>query len=489
MKEKRKITKNEKGITLIALVVTIVVLLILAGVTITMVLGEGGILDMAKQAADKTNQATANEQGDVANLVGEISDILEGKDPVKLQDAVESQKVFSYTTGYDKDGNKIDGSSEEGKTPAITIPAGFKIVEGDLTKINEGIVISDKDGNEFVWVPCTEAEYVKHTYNNSNTNDTEKNIQDTAGGWDTTYYRAYSDWKEDDEAKNKESVKKYGGFYIARYEAGVPSNAPFYVSKDEVDTKEYATDKGIYNGLDVSNLKPVSKKEMQAWNFITQENAKTVSENMYKGSGSVNSKLVDGIAWDRTVAWISTNSKFSSVAINSTNYGNYANNGEDIGDKNGSTKKIKYKGFEVSNTLWAEHLYKAEDSTIIDWCIGTKYRYGKFTSGYADPWEGSTDGYTNYDEDSKYHYRHYVEMATGASENTKMNNIYDMAGNMYEWTTEYGFHEQVGGTKYALLRGGGFMDKSAPVSFRKGDGLASMMASVDRGFRVVLYVK
>ena len=261
-------------------------------------LGEGGILDMAKRAADETNQAIANEQGDVANLVGEISDILEGKDPEELQEAVESKKVFSYTTGYDENGQKIDVSSEEGNTPKITIPAGFKIIEGDLENINSGIVISDKAGNEFVWVPCTEAEYVKHTYSSSNTNDAGTNIQDTAGGWNTWYYRAYSDWKEDDSEinKNKESIKKYGGFYIARYEAGVPSNAPFYVSKDEVTTKTYPVDKGTEKGVDVSKLKPVSKKGMQAWNLITQENAKTVSENMYRGIGSVNSKLVDGIA-------------------------------------------------------------------------------------------------------------------------------------------------------------------------------------------------
>ena len=461
---------------------------------------------MAKKAADETKNAAANEQAAMANLVGELENLIGGSGsssggtsqeqvPQTLKEAMEKHYKFlankTYTVGE----------------KSITIPAGFYVSdpEKDPTivyankedpKIDEGIVITDavdaegkSIGNEFVWVPCTLDEYVKHTYDNEN-NDEGTNRPDTKGGWNTWYYRAYKDWKEDDEETNRTNVGNNKGFYIARYEAGVPSGADFYVSKDEVGSKSYPTDKGTQNGANVSSLKPVSQKGMQAWNLITQEKALTVAGNMYNsGNYGVTSKLVDGIAWDRTIAWISTNSKFSSVAMNSTNYGNYANNGEDIGDKNGSTKKIKYKGFEVSNTLWAEHLYKAEDSTIIDWCIGTKYRYGKFTSGYADPWEGSTDGYTNYDEDSKYHYRHYVEMATGASENTKMNNIYDMAGNMYEWTTEYGFHEQVGGTKYALLRGGGFMDKSAPVSFRKGDGLASMMASVDRGFRVVLYVK
>ncbi len=72
----QKTKTNKNGITLIALVVTIVVLLILAGVTITFVIGEGGILDMAKQAAEKTNQAIANEQGDITNLTDEIDKVL-----------------------------------------------------------------------------------------------------------------------------------------------------------------------------------------------------------------------------------------------------------------------------------------------------------------------------------------------------------------------------------------------------------------------------
>ncbi len=68
--------KDQKGITLIALVVTIVVLLILAGVTITMVLGEDGIIAQAKLAAEKTKDAIENEQGEIANLVDDLENIL-----------------------------------------------------------------------------------------------------------------------------------------------------------------------------------------------------------------------------------------------------------------------------------------------------------------------------------------------------------------------------------------------------------------------------
>ena len=96
-----------------------------------------------------------------------------------------------------------------------------------------------------------------------------------------------------------------------------------------------------------------------------------------------------------------------------------------------------------------------------------------------------------------YHYRHYVEMSTGASEDTKLNNIYDLAGNMYEWTTERGNHKEVANEEttynqlgYAVVRGGGFCDygSSDTVSIRFGNAVVNVFHNYI-GFRVVLYVK
>ena len=50
--------QKEKGITLIALVITVVILIILATVTLNVVLGEGGLIQRAQQAKDLTEQAT-----------------------------------------------------------------------------------------------------------------------------------------------------------------------------------------------------------------------------------------------------------------------------------------------------------------------------------------------------------------------------------------------------------------------------------------------
>ena len=492
LKNIKKTEGRSKGITLIALVVTIVVLLILAGVTINFVLGEGGILEMAKEAAKKTEEAKQKELGDFENLSGIIDEAINGEDPKTLEEALKNQKFLSFTTKYDSNGNKIEEDSEETKTTAITIPAGFKVLEG--TDIEQGIVISDRDGNEFVWVPCTKDEYKMHDYSaRGNKNDDGTNLEDANnGGWNTWYYTKYNDWTGDpsQEEVNEQSVEKYGGFYIARYEAGIPSNMKDVYVDSNSETKTY-TDNSKKN---VDTYTPVSQKGKQAWNYISQTNAKTVSEKMYAGSGSVTSRLVDGIAWDRTVEWIAEDSNLADkVKKDSTQVGNYANNSSD--------SKIT----TTSPILWAEHLYKyeqKEDNTVVDkeWCPAKNYQYNnQFTSGYSSDWTELTDAeqkYSNY-VSTGFKYRHYVEMATGASDNTKLKNIYDLGGNMYEWTTERGSHKENKDNEttydkktHAVHRGGSFGNygDDFPVSVRNGDYPLDFTIS-NVGFRVVLYVK
>ena len=70
--------KNKKGITLVALVVTIVVLLILAGVSINLVLGDNGIIAKAKDAETKSAEASQNDLKGMNGLVSEMEGALAG---------------------------------------------------------------------------------------------------------------------------------------------------------------------------------------------------------------------------------------------------------------------------------------------------------------------------------------------------------------------------------------------------------------------------
>ena len=94
--------KKNKGITLVALVVTIVVLLILAGVSINLVLGNNGIIAKAKEAAEKANQAAINDQEQMNGFGTTIENMLNGtgggstpEDPTKNWDSNKVDKVTS----------------------------------------------------------------------------------------------------------------------------------------------------------------------------------------------------------------------------------------------------------------------------------------------------------------------------------------------------------------------------------------------------------
>ena len=116
---------KEKGITLIALVITIIVLLILAGITISMVVGDNGILTRAQDAKNKTEQATKEE----------------------LKELTQAEASTNLETKEYKDSNG----------DIAIIPSGFAVsqVEGEQT-IEQGLVVIDSSGNEFVWIPVND---------------------------------------------------------------------------------------------------------------------------------------------------------------------------------------------------------------------------------------------------------------------------------------------------------------------------------------------
>ena len=116
--------KERRGISLIALVITIIVLLILAGVSIAMLTGTNGILTQANNAKQATEESTEKEKRQLSQV--EASTHLEN---------------YDYT---DVEGN------------TATIPAGFAVsnVKGE-NLVSKGLVIIGTTGNEYVWIPCT----------------------------------------------------------------------------------------------------------------------------------------------------------------------------------------------------------------------------------------------------------------------------------------------------------------------------------------------
>ena len=148
-----KFKNNTKGITLVALVITIIILLILAGITISS-LTNTGLFQKAQEAKEKTQNAEENQAKTLNEYEDELNKYVSGnieekKDPIKEV----SNKVLSTTDNtelQDAYGNKI------------VVPAGFKIVSNDdtskATTVDKGIVIEDATsaataGSQFVWIP------------------------------------------------------------------------------------------------------------------------------------------------------------------------------------------------------------------------------------------------------------------------------------------------------------------------------------------------
>ncbi len=555
-----RVNKDKKGITLIALVVTIVVLLILAGVSINMLTGQNGILTRAAEAKEKTGAAsdleflqtkayeavtnyyakgqTGSENEYILEELGKVSgvetSVLQGTVKYKgktydiseiigntnEQKAIEKEKGLTQITAAtatdagdkqilsstDSDGNAkvrmiIAEENTDNTTIKAVIPSGFYYVTG---KPSTGLVISDKfddddnnskGGNQFVWVPCNggKATYKAHKYasrgdsGKGTADDRSESTADTGNGnWKTYYYMNWNDWQDNAgdatvTSAKENSVTTYGGFYVARFEAGEPTTANFYNDKDgstywQINFNEDAsinygdntnkpdaskTYKDTYKTKNVTEqdgkkLLPVSRKNTPSWNYISQTNSKTVSENMYGESKTIKSYLIDGTAWDTITQWVSDSTKKS--VTDSTAWGNYYD------------AKYTLKG------LYARHQGRTANDNNWRWFPAYVYNYGSYTKKGDE----------------------YTEVATGVTvegDPTRNSacNIYDMAGNMWEWTTETGKHGSTasGATNFAVLRGGSSVGRgsSYPVSSRDGYNTVSDSYDFHVGFRVVFYIK
>ncbi len=195
----QKQKNKEKGITLIALVVSIIVLIILAGVSIAMLVGENGIITQAQRAKQETEQAQVEEKRQLAMLEASVH-----------------LEEYEYT---DINGEKVN------------IPAQCTVskVEGENT-LENGLVIIDVNGNEWVWIEVPKNEMPEGlTFENETEYETlETTLQEYVksyreSGYADTWYDGCGLSKEEYKQSKQnmlKSIYENGGFYIGRYEVG-----------------------------------------------------------------------------------------------------------------------------------------------------------------------------------------------------------------------------------------------------------------------------
>ena len=426
--------KQAKGITLIALVITIIVLLILAGVTITMLTGENGILNQATNAKNATDKSEFEEQVSLAvmaaktNKTGSIntSDLetelnkISGAEITKsanneLPWTVKKGNYEVTITGEGNASNTEKDNDDVMENAKKAMPTGGTIDKN--TNEDTGIVMVDSNGNEWVWVEVPATVFTSATssadYDNikadliAYASDYREESKEQGFDWTDEWYAMNGEtlvtantegltdaqkllnngcgltYNEYNTNYNKmlSSIYTNKGFYIGRYEAGIAG------SDTDTSLARYSRKE-----ITSSSPKAVSKKDMIPYNFVTCSDAQQLATGM--STGNKTSSLMYGIQWDLVCKFLevkgnwdtTTNTAQYYIKSRSTSWGNYANSTFTINSANAKKYNDSNKSYD---DITGE---KSKSSSIL--------------------------------------------LTTGASEQNKKMNIYDFAGNEWEWTLE-----------------------------------------------------
>ena len=370
------------------MVVTIVVLLILAGVTISLLLDENGIIKKSKEGRREYETSKTNEQEQMDNAEDWIDEAVTGK---------KSNVVKSFKEAKTEN-STIDGK-KEGNANNPTIPAGYIPINTETSNwgngkdapsqdsVKHGLVIKDEKNNEWVWVPVPDVTVMCDT-----SNTTEYTLCGTTG--ETAVKTKLYSKSEIISGKTRTTPGTSSGYREPDLVVG--SNGTSYDAEEEyykdilgfsskekmaeafvADYNEMIVSIGKYGGFYIGRYELSESGVKKDQPTLT----KTNWYNLYKkctelqASDKVKTQMIWGCQWDVTMNWlISSGAKTSDeVNKNSSTWGNYRN-------------------------------------------YNTANNYTEGTTGY----EKNAGSLQN----------------TGSSENWKANNIYDLAGNVEEWTQE-----------------------------------------------------
>ena len=380
--------KKDMGITLIALVITIIVLLILAGVSIATLAGNNGILIRTNNAKVDTEDTEEKEKLELAIVGSRINETLTITNEGLRKEIIDQFGTDEHLSGTGpwlysgkRKTYKIqnDGTINSNLKGEIQIPEGFVYVGG---KKESGLVISDNkndenkyqdeeqvgtdiEGNQYVWIPVdgilgekdtTISDVVnedntinkillgRYTINNLNlgilldmstsTNYLEETPeQHEISGYQNAIAVDITDFIN--------SVRKNGGYYIARFEA----------SQGTED-------------------KAQSKYDQEVWHGLKQPIASQKCQNLYT---TIKSDLVNGYAWDTAIAFIQKYSGDTKYSAQKSLQNSLAHTGKAT---NGSSYDVRCNIFDMAGNCWE---YTTETST----------RYKDLDGGYPSVARGN----------------------------------------------------------------------------------------------------
>ena len=406
--------KQEKGITLIALVVTIVVLLILAGVSVNALFGNSGIIEKAKEAQNKMNQATQKD----LDAINELNNWIDGK----INGSSGENTTGGNTTGGDDTsttqkistlvGKVVDKNTkaEDAYGNKITIPKGFKVLANGTAKesasytysgdnipaVQDGIVIENgTDGNQFVWVPVgtiknkdgstntiTLGRYSNFAKQNGTYVPAQNANNCTQEVTINTYFKELSTFREGNTATDS-TAQNATARNLAEFISTSLSNGGYYIARFEASgTASKITSK--YNQTVLGN--------------ITQPNAAKVAREMYGEVKENNelvyaSDLVNSYAWDTAIIFIQTYST-------ETDASSYASQNKSTSFANTGKSNDKYCNiFDMSGNAdeWTTEYSTYSNNSNFYPCV---HRGGYYDTDIGEAYCYTSNRYDDYTTDS-----------------------------------------------------------------------------------------
>ena len=372
----------------------------MAGVSINALFGDSGIINKAKDAQNKMNQAAENDQKGINELSNWLDSKINGNSGGNTTggnttgggDTPTEKPLITDSSLTSNDRTTSESTTviaKDKKGNQVVVPGGFKISSASGESVQQGIVIEDKDGNQFVWVPVSnkngdgsnkivkddgsevEITLGRYTFARSSPGtpaikqkgseyDQTTLAQATSGTLNTKYGVAKSSYyfyelngsrpgKEKSDLTGTNTTAKNLKDFIEKTEA----NKGFYIARYEASYGSGYNSSGTDTATKFGNAKPLSKVSTAnnstssmnynnsgtLWNFITQPQAALVSQNMYKNDKYVESDLINSYAWDTAIVYIQ--------AMGNSNYANQIDGSWTL-KNTGSTGDEKCKIFDMA---------------------------------------------------------------------------------------------------------------------------------------------
>ena len=396
---------KEKGITLIALVITIVILIILATVSINVVLGEGGLIQRAQEGKSLTDQAKTDEQEELTGAEEYINGVLSGTEQTPMDPTEQTPTPIGNVTKGEIFDETTKVSDADGDI--LYVPGGFGIATDSPNEIDDGIVITNNgDTKQFVWIPVNDESLAKMY----NTTGGEKQLLGV-----TTKTSIYSKLR----VRSEDS-----------YTVTTPGNDPSGIREPDV-LSSYDTDSQYHNTiLEYANIQAMADAMVEEYNKTYQSIAKY--DGFYIGryeiTGSVDSPTVQR----------------GGTVITNQNWYN-----------------LKKACTNVVSTEYAQStmVYGNQWDEVMAWLIATGDKTETQVNEKSEDWGNYKNSTGTAATNSG------SPQTAGKNEAWQANNIYDLAGNFLEWTQEaYNTYYRVVRGGYCYLSGSDY-----PASDRNND--------------------